>query len=146
MNIVIRPAHEGDMPYILGSWVSGTRRNHPHTPWTLHSESMNRRIRALIRRGAAVDVAASPEDSNQIFGWVCFESFTGVDRSVSRCIHWLNVKRTYRRLGIGRLLLKHLNIELREPIIASDHSYIVHQLKDRYTVTVVPQLLEGLDL
>ena len=146
MNVLFRPAHEGDMNYVLGSWVSGSKGGYRHTPWAIHSENYNRRINALLRRGASVTIAADPEGSNLIFGWSCYERFEGEDRVDSLALHWVNVKKVYRRLGLGKLLLAHVGFELREPLICSDASYMVHVLKDRYTVTVVPQLLEGLDL
>ena len=145
-QVALRAAHEGDMGYVYGSWVAAHKRTRPHVPWSLHAADLNRRIDCLIKRGAQVAVACDPECSNLIFGWVCFERFAGEDRSESTAVHWLNTKRPYRRLGVAKLLLDHIGVDVTEPIIASDASYIVHVLRDRYTVTVVPQLLDGLGL
>jgi len=146
MHVVCRPGHEGDMRYVLGSWVSATKKEHRHTPWAIHNEHLNRRIMALLRRGARVLIASDPEASNLIFGWTCYETFDDEARITPTAVHWLNVKRPYRRLGLARMMLEHIGIDLEAPIIASDCSYIAHVVGDRYPITVVPQLLDGLDL
>jgi len=45
---------------------------------------------------AKVLVACNPEDDDQLYGFVCFEGNT---------LHYIYVKRTFERLGVGKLLV-----------------------------------------
>lgn len=146
MDIAFRAAHEGDMPYVESSWVAAAKRNFNYTPWDLHADLCTRQIRALLRRGADILAACDPDDSQLIFGWVCFERFSGEDDPTSTAIHWVNVKNPYRRLGISKLLLRAAGVDLKQPILASTQSYFCHLVRRRYRIVVLPHLLTSLDL
>lgn len=139
----IRPWDEwSDSSFILSSWSKSTASSIPNsfTPIGQHMGRQKELIKALIVRGATVLVCHSPEDEKQILGWVCFETFNGVS-----AIHFLYVKSSCRKQGIGTKLLRATGLEGKE-IPCSAITYITKKniLGDKYAFIYLPALLDGL--
>lgn len=93
----IRRATDDDLGSIIGPWSQEMR----HAPWSrgmpddLYFPAQKQVIKKLLRRAITL-VAADPEDGWHTYGFVTFET---------AMVHFLYVKDTFRRMGIGRKLL-----------------------------------------
>ena len=69
-------------------------------PSNLYWPLIGATITELLDRPASVTtVAVSADDHEQILGYVCHEP--------NKVVHYIFVKETFRRLGVGRVLLNH---------------------------------------
>lgn len=99
IDLVLRPMAEGDQGFVLNSWLKSLWRFNPREhwigsrPWHAHWHSLLERLASPGR----VQVACSPQNAWQIFGWVCSEGQT---------LHYVFVKEVYRENGIARRLLE----------------------------------------
>jgi len=99
-------------------------------------------VRRLMREGA-VDVAQDPEDERHIYGYIAHDRHR-------RVIHWLNVKKTYWRLGLARSLLLHAIGRIGEEVVCTHGVDAVFgrggPLRDtatKYGLTYNPYVLRG---
>lgn len=101
VNFKIRPMTVGDEGFIFNSWLRSFRKS-----VDMESKAyylfQHRKIEKLLR-DSRVLMAVSEDDPDQIFGWVCFAPFE--DEYI---VHYLYVKATFRKLGIGRRLFEAL--------------------------------------
>ncbi len=88
-----------DQAFIISSWLKSFWAHNSMWHW-IGSQPFHRhwhsRVEALARPGL-VTIAAHPERTVQIFGWVC---------SSGPQLHYVYVKDFYRRQGVGTALLK----------------------------------------
>lgn len=96
---MVRKAIEADLPLVLTDWrkdyyehalgfskgMSETTFNHFHSIL----------IKSILARSALL-VACDPDEPSVVFGWICWEP--GV-------LHFVMVKRKFRKCGIGSALL-----------------------------------------
>lgn len=101
VNFEIRAMATGDVGLIFNSWLRSFRKSQDmeHKAYFLFQ---HRLIEEILRRSNVL-LAVSEDDPDQIFGWVCFE-----DREEGFTIHYVYVKATFRKLGIGRALVDSL--------------------------------------
>ncbi len=85
--IHLRDATEQDLPFLIDSWVRSCKTGSKHSKRQVVREQ-------LYDLGASV--ACWTEDPELIIGWRC---------SADRILHYVYVKRDYRREGVARLLL-----------------------------------------
>lgn len=98
MSIVLRPGLPADRSYAIDTWRDSYRA--AVMPWqtiaalkeTTYEERLTSRIVAC-----AFVVACDVEDSDRIYGWACGEP--GV-------VHYVYVRDTRRRTGLGRRLVE----------------------------------------
>lgn len=130
----IRNSHEYDASLIYSSWLGGSKPK--YASWEVHRDYQSKIITLLLASGAKVRLAVNPEDTNQIFGWICYENVDGIP-----LIHWVYTKSIYRRRGLAKALLKDVGVDFKTPILATTSSYICDRLRDKYEVMVIPHLL-----
>ncbi len=90
--------------FVLQSYSFGVSRYHRETRprWFKRAESRihdetERRFREIIRRSPeAIQVAATKDDDDQLLGWIMSEG---------PILHYVYVKRAFRRHGVGGFLL-----------------------------------------
>ena len=88
---------------IYNSWIRSFRcaasvRDVPHTPYL---KGQHKLISQLLENSTCrVLLAVDVEDEGHILGWMCFEEYEGVG-----VIHYVYVKSTFRRFGIGTRLV-----------------------------------------
>lgn len=110
-GIVLRPAEAGDRNYVLSSWLrshrsdSGQARRQGPDYWERH----HRVVEALLGRAATM-VACWSDDPDVIIGWACTED---------RTVHYVYVRKEFRRMGIARMLLEPM---LREAGVQYTHT------------------------
>lgn len=107
----IRPATAEDFGMIVSSWVKNYGRSKTATALdqAVYFREQTRLVDALIRRCTTI-IAADVADSSHIYGWACGELQDGEGHSVSQTnvevvLHYVYVKRTFRRFGIGKALV-----------------------------------------
>lgn len=104
ISLDIRPAEADDVSFVVGTWVEGYRRG---SPWAhrLRDHVFFRHhqpVIAEILSRAEVLVACDQSDPRVIYGDVVFE----LETPEGPAIHWIYVKKSLRRLGVGRRLLE----------------------------------------
>jgi predicted N-acetyltransferase YhbS len=97
----IRPMRTDDEGFVFNSWLRSFRKSvdMESKAYYLFKHSV---IERLLRDSRTL-MAVACDDPDQIFGWVCFAPFE--DEYV---VHYLYVKATFRKLGIGRRLIESL--------------------------------------
>lgn len=93
---------EADAAFVFHGWLEGYW---PHFPGNIVMEKEEWRIlyhrvleRILADENVRTIVAHAEGDSNGMLGFACSEP--------NVCLHWLYVKHPFRRVGIGRALLR----------------------------------------
>ena len=102
--IRIRKATEADVPFIFSSWLKSVRNSGYSygVPNAVFFSEHHKVIERLLKT-CDVYVACSETDVADIYGYICAEKVDGL-----LVIHFVYVKHTYRRLGIGAMLLNTL--------------------------------------
>ena len=72
--------------------------------------SQNRTFLQKILTSAQVLVLADPEDEDHIIGWICTET---VHDGNPACLHFIFVKFNFRRMGMGRRLMRESGLPLK---------------------------------
>lgn len=124
LDFAFRQTKEGDLNFILNSWLTSyrlspyTKRIDKHTYYEFHQE----KLKQLLDRKPNILIACAPDFHDQIFGYIVYEFEPDV-------IHYIHVKKTYRKLGIADAMLKVLDIEKRP------HLYTHFTLDGAYLTT-----------
>ena len=113
---VLRPMLPEDRARVADSWV------HSHRASPLgrsmrpvdYTSRMNQVIARILARGATVTVAVSSDDM-AIWGWACCESLSD---GPGQILHYVWVSGAWRRLGIGRDLLKAVNLQRPHVVVS----------------------------
>lgn len=100
------PAKPEDRAYVLDSWL----RSYEQSPWAMQvgERAYFERQRPLTERllRDCDTVIARPVDwPDGIVGWACGQSLPS-----TFVLHYANVKRDYRRIGLGRALVLQLGL------------------------------------
>jgi GNAT superfamily N-acetyltransferase len=99
--IRLRDANETDIDFIFNSWLKSFR----DSAFALKIQSpiyfaeQHKVIERLVKHSRVV-IACNDSDPSQIFGWICADILQGIF-----CLHYVYVKHSFRRLGIGKVLL-----------------------------------------
>lgn len=96
--VIIRPFEEGDRRFIEASWFESYLKalRLPELPFEVFKHGMNARIARLLARSEVL-VAAARIAPDEILGYI-------VADKESKALHWLYVKASFRRNGIGSTL------------------------------------------
>lgn len=103
--IRIRKASESDINFIFSSWLKSLRNSSYSfgVPNAVFFSEHHKVLERLLKT-CEVNVACSESDVSDIYGYICSEKVDGLT-----VIHFVYVKHTYRRLGIGNMLLNSIN-------------------------------------
>lgn len=98
MNLIIRPATDEDRPFIYQTWLRTFK--HSAIPriqcdGRIYFEGQTKLIASLLLRSNVL-VACDPEYPSVVYGYCVQEG---------RTLHWVYVKRVFRRFGVARALL-----------------------------------------
>lgn len=102
----IREITDKDKNFIFSSWLKSYRNAQAVKPVvnTLYYKEQHRVIEELLERSKVL-VLHSPDDENNLIGYVVVEEIQGIP-----VIHWLYVKHTFRGMGLARILLLHIGV------------------------------------
>jgi GNAT superfamily N-acetyltransferase len=97
----IRASVETDVPLVCSSWLKSHWQAVRHSiANTVFMSGHHRRIEDALKRGVVL-VAHPEDDEGQILGWCAGEKAGDVG-----VVHYVYVKRPFRRMGIGRELAR----------------------------------------
>lgn len=107
----LRAPVDDDRNFILSTWLKSFRNSHfaCMIPNDIYFKAHKALIMATLQESGVV-VAVNPEDESQIFGYGVYTPNGG-----ATLCHYIYVKESYRRLGIGTTLF-------RAMLADSDHS------------------------
>lgn len=99
-QFILREAQLSDHGFIYDPWVKSVSRQRPYSrcesSWL--SAAQGSLISRLLGRSTVL-VAANPDDSAHLFGYIAFEL------EPARLLHWIYVKMDMRRFGVGTSLI-----------------------------------------
>lgn len=127
-NIKIRNATQVDVNFIFSTWQKAYRYSVKTAG--IESEIYFNQQHTLIEglmKTAYILVACSTADPTQIYGYLCYEKIE--DAPV---VHFAYVKKSYRNLGIGKLLLSHSKIDPKAPFFITHHTGAVDKLNPEH--------------
>jgi GNAT superfamily N-acetyltransferase len=106
IKIQFREAVENDLEFVFSSWLHSYRVSPlaRTIPKTSYYEGHHKVIERLVVKSRVI-CAVDPEDSNHIYGWCCWEN------STTPVLHYVYVKFSFRRLGIGSRLIEPVGTE-----------------------------------
>lgn len=133
--VAFRPPMASDGNFVFNSWLRSHRDEAECSFMTndVYYARQADRVRRVLKR-AGVIVACNPEDSGQIFGFICFEP--GI-------AHYVYVKYPFRKFGIARHLVERALGRVGDsPIVATHTGRCWHSVKARYRLTFDPRPLE----
>ena len=136
----LRQANQNDFNFVANSYLKSYR----HGPETKHLindiyfDVYKERLNKMLDSGQ-VTVACSPEDPDQILGYLIHGLAHG--KSV---LHYIYVKHTFRRLGVARALLAATIPEFGMRMTMCTHTARrFNDLRDKYKLIYSPDLING---
>lgn len=101
--VKFRPADETDVSFIFSSWLKSFKAHAGPIKSVVYYEYQHRKIVQLLQR-SYVTIACSPDDTEQIIGYVVHEEINGVFVA-----HYAYVKNSFRKLGVLTQLMRESN-------------------------------------
>ena len=122
-QVRLRPATPEDVNFIFSSWLKSFRNSLSASKIAnpVYFSEHHKLIEQLLRSSKVI-IACNNDDSNQLYGYVVAGEVEGIF-----ALHFLYVKHTFRRLGIGRILL---NAFPREPGAAGIYTHYTRNMED----------------
>ena len=137
LPLAFRPAADADVPLILNSWLMSYRNSAfakaiPNDVY-FGDNGHRGRILSLLAGEPYLLVACSPEDEDDVRGWICAtvpaERGELTDHAV---VHYVYVKQIWRRHGIATRLLK-LAVPEGVPVVATHDMPVARKLPVEFT-------------
>lgn len=99
--VIIRPFEESDRRFVEASWFESYLKalRLPELPFEIFKHGMNVRIKRLLAQ-SNVRIAAARAFPDEILGYAV------IGTTHPAVLHWLYVKASFRRNGLGTTLLK----------------------------------------
>lgn len=142
LPLQIRPATNEDISFIFNSWLKSYREKGTacrNVEQKIYYENQHRLIERLLEKIApegGVRVACNVNDPTQLFGFICAERVEGVF-----VIHYIYVKHSMRRFGIGSALLNSFDHDPSVASAATHQTSASYRLEPKYRVIYHPYLL-----
>ena len=106
----IRPAEQGDLDYILHSWLTTYKKSPemqqpclPHAAYFRHGHLMLEEILSRTSKRGSLYVACDPSAPYVIYGYLCAEAFQYPNLAY---IHWVQVKRKQWGQGMATAMIE----------------------------------------
>lgn len=127
----IRPMREGDVNFVISTWLksyyealkwyaSGSIRvPYPKDDVFFKGHQLKIKkhledIQSAVNNGTKCSICVAPDEDNQIIGWIVYDK---------DAIHYCYVKHVFRKMGVGRALVK---------LAGNTKSYSHHTKYSRY--------------
>lgn len=144
LPILLRPANAEDVGFIFNAWLKSFRNSEftKELPNEIYFSEHHKVIEDLLKRYDVI-VAANQEDPTQIYGFIC----AGYTDNVFT-LHYVYVKHTFRRMGIGQALLNSFQHDPSYAAIYTHHGRQAKYLAKKYNfiyhpyVALSPQLYQ----
>lgn len=102
LPVNIRPAREGDFPFVAHTWVHSYREESKmakSVPPAVYFPNQHALVDRLLKQ-SEVMIACDKEDDNHLYGWVCSQRWKGLE-----VFHYAYVKKPFRGFGLGKILI-----------------------------------------
>ncbi len=134
-NLQVRALVAADQAFVYGTWLQGHFEKSlwaKGMEWELYKNHHRAHIEAALQRGHTL-VACTPEDANQILGYVCFEWSNELWPPV---LHYAFTKGPFRRFGVFTRLMEEAGFTPTTPFAFSqlNNSDLAHHLRKKYTL------------
>ena len=142
IDIGFRPANDGaDFGFVTKSWIQDSkwRQRHSELPLCDYIITLNAYIKDLYIKKVNFMLAYDPSYPSNIFGFMVYE-FIVKDILI---IHFVYIKKVYRRMGICKLLYNQANPSGIIPVI-TDSSTVVREILRKHTLIFNPFILQQL--
>lgn len=122
---IFRKAVEDDIPFLTNSWLESYRhspqiRGVPNSVYFYYHHKV---LEELLTR-CTVLVCCYPDRPSQILGYICAELF-----DTALVVHYVYVKKTFRKLGIGKSLVQEILNTEKPPAVL-----YTHKTKDMFPI------------
>lgn len=109
-EVGMRKAYSVDWPVIWSTWYQSSRRDpiYRKTPRDLYQDVLGSYIASFLQRNGQILIACNPEDPDIVYGWVAYEPVTRLEIPL---IHYVYVKKMYRRLGLATAILSKIGVD-----------------------------------
>jgi len=135
LEIEIRSPQPSDRQYLFNSWLTSLRFNKPFNSlekyWYFAAGT------ALLSRilfDSQMLVGSNPSNSDQIFGYVVFNRD-------NRALHFIYVKKNFRRAKIATRLMEAAFENFDEPILYTTKTTAIVHYEKRWNLEYGPHLL-----
>jgi ribosomal protein S18 acetylase RimI-like enzyme len=130
-NVTLRPAQQSDVNFILNSMLSGIRDSNQQLGLSSFNFFDNvKEVIKLLLETADTLIACDSEEQDVIYGYCIFQDST---------LHYVYVKHSLRRLGLGRDLV--LEAMGRIPTYYTIESKVSQKLANRFNLKYNPYFL-----
>ena len=132
MSLAYRPAEPPDIVFVVSSWLSSFRGAHAAglinmADWP---QVMTPQIQQVLNRpGCQTYVAYAPNERDHIsdlYGWMACEPDNDVP-----LVHYVYIKRAYRKMGIARGLMATAGIDPYEPYAYTCKTATLNSLRQK---------------
>lgn len=136
-KIHIRTPVQDDMPFIYSSWLKSYRGTDfaKNITNSVYYEYHHNVIEDLINNSTIV-LATDINDTTHIMAYIIAAKINGL-----LTVHYLYVKHTYRRLGIGKTLFSIFDKDTDSPICYTHETSLGGRIASKYKLTYNPYLI-----
>jgi hypothetical protein len=137
--VAYRQAATEDTSFIFASWLKNARKQGDRAFMTnkVYFDREKIRISALLSKSVVV-IFCNPEDPAHIYGFACYKVLSDL-----LIIHYVYVKKSYRKLGIASGFFRSLFPRFQKDQTAITHvNEVVAPLRERYRLLFDPCLQE----
>jgi hypothetical protein len=136
LPIRVRPAVEGDVPFIFSSWLKSYRASlfAKQIGNTVFFSEHHKVIEGILETSTVL-VLCDAEDVTNIYGYICAEKIDGIF-----VLHYVYIKHPYRTFGLAKFLLNQFNHETGSAAMTSHMTRIGGDLAPKYGFVYSPYL------
>lgn len=137
--IRIRKATEEDIPFIFNSWLKSYRNSMFAKPIAnqIYFTEHHKVIENIVKHNEVL-VACSNQDPSEVYGYCCAGRVDGIFS-----VHYVYVKHSFRRMGIGKTLLSNFNYDPTLASLFTHHTRIGDKLSQKYNMIYHPYVIYG---
>lgn len=136
LPIKLRDPQADDFSFVFNSWLMSNQENEDSKRMKKSTYfKIYKQILDSVLVKANILVACNPDDEAQVYGYLVY------NRLDLLVVHYIYVKYTYRKLGIARAMLKHLEPEVPDKqFICTFANRVYDRKKQHYNVIYDPSL------
>lgn len=132
------PGDDNDTPLVFASWMRQIRKLPPFTSFGRDEFQRHRGVVDRIVERCPPLLACDVSAPGVVYGFACAEM-----RGDLQILHFVYVRNTFRRLGIGERLVRHTLPRLKnEPVFLTHPGKAVPHLRDKWRLCFNPYLVE----
>jgi len=134
LPISLRPANAEDVGFIFNAWLKSYKSSKfcENIPNEIYYAEHHKIIENLLKNYNVI-VACNQEDPSQLYGFICAGNTGNVFT-----IHYAYVKYTFRKMGIGKAILKGFNHNPEYAAIYTHRTRICKKLEGKYNLIYHP--------